>query len=643
MSKTRNRKKPEKMSPVKINTTFRKKLAVLFFAAMLALVALIVRITYINVTKGEEYKRIVLGNIQQQYESRVLPFKRGDITDRNGTLLATSERVYNLVLDCTVVNYESEDDDGNKQQLYKEPTVDALVEKFGLKKDDILKILESRETEKSQYQILVRDVTMAQKEEWEEYCDPPEEMVMTKDELVKRSHINGIWFEESYKRIYPQNSLACDTIGFTYAVNEASWGIEGYYSDVLNGVNGRRFGYFNSDADVEQTIIEPINGNNVISTIDVNIQEIIRGAIQDFQKTHQDGPNKTNGAKTIAVVVLDPNTGEILGMDSSDWYDLNDPRDLTGIVSRAELATMTEKEEVEKMNEIWRNYCVSDAYEPGSVVKPMTVAAALETASVNDTQKFLCDGGQDFNGIYVQCSIYPDAHGRLDIYGAIANSCNDCIMQIVKREGLQTFLRYYSYFNFGAYTGIDLPGENPGIMYTAEGMGEMELATASFGQGWTCTMIQEASAIASLINGGYYYKPHVVSAITDQSGNIVERYEPVVERQTVSKKTCEMIKKAMGKSVTEGTGVYSKVDGYSMGGKTGTAEKLPRGNGAYLTSFIGFAPLNDPEVLVYVIVDEPNVEEQDNSQFAQSIAYQVFTELLPYMGLFPDEVLASAE
>ncbi len=637
MSKTGRQAKAERFSPIRINTKFRKKLVVLFFAAILALVALVGRITYINVTRGEDYRRIVLSNIQQQYESRTLPFKRGDITDRNGTLLATSERVYNLVLDCTVVNYETEDDDGNKIRPYREPTLNALVKQFHLAKKDIEKILDTRETQNSQYQILVHDVTMAQREEWENYVEPPEDLPMTKEERLERASIHGVWFEESYKRIYPQNSLACDLIGFTYAVNEASWGIEGYYSDTLNGVNGRRFGYFNSDADVQQTIIEPVNGNNVISTIDINIQEIIREAIQAFETKYSTGPKKgVKGAKNICVIVMDPNNGEILGMDSNNWYDLNDPRDLSGILNQADLANMTDEEKVEKMNEIWRNFCVSDAYEPGSVVKPLTVAAALETASITEKDRFECDGGEEVRGTYVKCAIWPDVHGKLDFYGAIANSCNDCIMQIVKKEGYETYLKYFSYFNFGEDTGIDLPGENPGIVYTENNMGEMELATASFGQGFTCTMIQEASAIASLINGGYYYRPHVVSAVTDETGNIVERVDAVVERQTVSKKTSDMIKTAMGKTITEGTGEYTRITGYSMGAKTGTAEKLPRGTGDYLTSFIGFAPLNDPRVLVYVIVDEPNVAEQDSSLFAQEVARDILVELLPYLGLFPD-------
>ncbi len=604
---------------------------------MLALVCLTIRITYINATSGEAYKRIVLSTVQQQYQNSIIPYKRGDITDRNGTLLATSERVYNLILDCVVVNYETEDEDGEKIKPYKETTVNTLYEQFGISKKKITDILEGEETKNSRYQVLLDDVTMTEKEAFEAYCDTDNE-ALTKEQKKERSYINGIWFEESYRRIYPQNSQACDVIGFTYDQNEASWGIEGYYSDVLNGVSGRKFGYFNSDADVEQTIIEPVNGNNVISTIDMNIQEIVRKAIEDFQKAHQDGPNNTKGAKNTAVIVMDPNSGEILAMDSSGWYDLNDPRDLTGIVSAMELAGMSEEDQVERMNEIWRNFCISDAFEPGSVVKPLTIASALEVASITTADKFTCDGGETISGVDVHCTAFPGSHGKLDVYGAIAYSCNDILMQIVKREGASAFLNYYSYFGFGSRTGIDLPGENAGIMYSIDGMGDLELATSSFGQGFTCTMVQEASAICSLINGGYYYKPHIVSAITDAAGNIVERYDSVIERQTVSRSTCEIIKGCMGEAVTEGTAQHLKVEGYSMGAKTGTAEKLPRSALNFLTSVIGFAPLDNPKVLVYVVVDEPNVAQQDSSEFAQDIGHQIFEELLPYLGIYPDEV-----
>ena len=637
-----SRKKKSKISrfPVKkINTKISRKLVGLFSLVILALLALLVKITIINASEGNDYKRIVLQNTQQQYVNRTIAFKRGDIIDRNGTILATSERVYNVILDCEVVNYEVTDDEGNTTQPYIEPTIKALVEEFSIDEDDIRQRLTSEDTKHIRYQIIKKNISIEEKQAFEDATSTSDEN-LSAEEKKERQNINGIWFEETYQRVYPQNSMACDLIGFTNSSDDASWGIEGYYNDVLKGTNGRTFGYFNSDSDVEQTIIEAKDGNNVISTIDANIQQIIRSAIQTFQSQHTGEPNNTNGAKNIAVVVMDPNNGEILGMDSSDWYDLNNPRDLSGIVDEATLSTMSDEQKNEKLNEIWRNYCVSDAFEPGSTFKPFTVAGALETGKVTTSDKFTCDGYEYINNLMIRCSVYPESHGELDTAGALINSCNDALMQMASKLGTDDFLRYQDVFNFGTKTGIDLPGENSGIIYTSDTMGDIELATSSFGQGFTCNMIQEAAAMSSLINGGYYYKPHVVKSVTDSSGNQIRSIDKVVERQTVSSEISDFIRQTLGTTVESGTGQEAKVVGYSMGGKTGTAQKVPRDSGNYLVSFIGFAPVEDPQVLVYVIVDEPNVEKQDTSSYAQQIAKQIFTELLPYMNIFPDDLEA---
>ncbi|HIS81306.1 MAG TPA: cell division protein FtsI [Candidatus Scatomonas merdavium] len=621
-----------------------KKLVGLFLAVILALVGLAVRITYINATEGEQYSRIVLSQAQQQYESRTIAFKRGDIVDRNGTVLATSERVYNLILDCLVVNDVTQDAEGNDVQKYVEPTVKALVEVLGMDEEDIRSRLESDETKNSQYQVLATNLSIEEKTKFEEYLDveSEENEDLTEDEILERQNVKGVWFEEDYQRVYPLNSLACDLIGFTYSDNEADWGIEGYYSSVLNGTDGRQFGYLNSDADVEQTIIPAQDGNNVVSTIDVNIQQIIRDALETFEAEMAGGPNGDQAAKNVGVVVMDPNSGEILGMDSSGWYDLNNPRDLSSFYTQEEIDAMDNEATVEALNAIWRNFCISDAYEPGSTVKPMTVAAALETASISTSDNFYCDGYQMVANQRIRCSVYPDSHGDQTLEETLAHSCNDAMMQIGADMGADTFLRYQDLFNFGSKTGIDLPGENTGILHTTDSMGEAELATSSFGQGFTCTMVQEAAAFCSVINGGYYYKPHVVSSITDSSGAVVETIDSVVERQVISSSVSDTVREYLG-SVLEsgGTGTAAKVEGYSMGGKTGTAQKIPRDAGTYLVSYIGFAPLDDPQVVVYVVVDEANSDNQSNSAYAQSIAKNIFTELLPYMNIFPDEGTAS--
>lgn len=624
----------------KINKQISKKLVGLFFCVVLALVALAIRITYINITNGAEYSRIVLQSNQQQYGNRTIAYKRGDILDRNGNILATSERVYRLILDCSVVNYEVQDDNGDTTQPYVEPTIAALVKFFGLDEDELRQTLTADETKDSQYQVLKTDVTIEEKEKFEDYTDLSDKektAEMSDEEYDSRYYVNGVWFEESYDRVYPQNSLACDLIGFTNSSNEADWGIEGYYSDILNGTNGRRFGYFNSDSEVEQNIIDPEDGDNVISTCDINIQEIVRGAIEDYMTAY--ASEDKAAANNVAVLVMDPDNGEILAMDSTGWYDLNDPRNLSNYTDEATLSTLTDEQQLDMLNEMWRNYCISDAFEPGSTFKPVTVAAALETGAISEDSTYVCDGYEDINGQIIRCSAFPDYHGELDVAGGLINSCNDVLMQISYSLGQDSMLRYQSLFNFGSKTGVDLPGENSGILYDINSMGEIELATTSFGQGFTCTMVQEASAISSLINGGYYYTPHVVKTITDSDGNIVKNIDGTVQKQTVSKEISDYIRETMGQVVESGTGTGVQVDGYSIGGKTGTAQKIPRSDNKYLVSFIGFAPLDDPEVLVYVIVDEPNVADgvQADSSYAQVIAKQIFTELLPYMNIDPDK------
>ena len=632
--RSKRRKKRNPFLIRKINSRMSVKLVGLFGAVVLALVALSIRITYINASEGNQYKKQVLSQSQQKYESRVIPFKRGDILDRNGAVLATSEKVYKIILDCKVVNSKED---------YIEPTIKAMVEILGIDEAVIREKLENENTKSSQYQIMKTNVPITTKKEFEQYTDVTSEeakQTLTAEERSERSKIKGVWFEENYLRTYPLGSVACDLIGFTYTGDTADWGIEGYYSSTLNGVNGRQYGYFNSDADVEQTIIEPENGNSVISTIDVNIQQIVEKHIQTLMDALMYGPNGDKGAENIGVIVADPNNGDILAMASSDPYNLNSPRELENFYSAEEIAAMDNDEMLNALYGIWKNYCISDAFEPGSTVKPLTVAGALQSNSILSSDTFECDGYQMFGDTRIRCAVYPGAHGTETLSDLIADSCNDGLMQIGAQMGAQEFLKYQKIFNFGSSTGIDLPGEASGLIHSESALSKQstELACAAFGQGYTCTMLQEIMAICSVINGGYYYQPRVVDKVLDENGSVVKTMEPVVSRQTISSDVSALIRQYMG-AVCEkgGTGYGAKVDGYSMGGKTGTAEKIPRGEGNYLVSYIGFAPLDDPQVLIYVIVDEPNVESQADSSYAQYIAQAVLDEILPYMNIYPDE------
>ena len=613
------------------------KLVWLFGIVVLAFVGLGIRITVINASQGKQYSKQVLSQSQQKYDSRVIPFKRGDITDRNGVVLATSEKVYKVILDCKVVNTKEE---------YVEPTITALVDVLGLDEETIREKLEDETTKSSQYQILQSNVSINQKKAFEDYTDVSSDEAketLTKEEIAERSIVKGVWFEEDYRRVYPLNSTASHLVGFTYTGNTADWGLEGYYSSTLNGVNGRQFGYYNSDDDVEQTIIDPVNGNSVQSTIDLNIQQVVEKYIDKFMTGMANGPRGEQGAANVGVVVANPKNGEILAMATDNPYDLNNPRDLTPYYSDEEIQEMKDKDGgtmLKALYGIWQNYCISDAFEPGSTVKPLTIGAALDADVVQPTDTFVCDGYQKFGDTMIRCSIYPRAHGTETLSDLIKHSCNDGLMQIGALLGPEEFLKYQKIFNFGSTTGIDLPGEATGILHSEENLssGSTELASASFGQGYTCTMIQEIAAICSAINGGYYYQPHVVSKIMNEDGDVIKDIQPVVTKQTVSSDVSALIRQYMGAVMeSDGTGATAKVDGYSMGGKTGTAQKYPREDKKYLVSFIGFAPLDDPQVVVYVVVDEPNAESQADSLYAQYLYKGIMTEILPYLNIFQDE------
>ena len=613
------------------------KLVWLFGIVVLAFVGLGIRITVINASQGKQYSKQVLSQSQQKYDSRVIPFKRGDITDRNGVVLATSEKVYKVILDCKVVNTKEE---------YVEPTIKALVDVLGLDEETIREKLEDKTTKSSQYQILQSNVSINQKKAFEDYTDVSSDeakKTLTKEEIAERSNVKGVWFEEDYRRVYPLNSTASHLVGFTYTGNTADWGIEGYYSSTLNGVNGRQFGYYNSDDDVEQTIIDPVNGNSVQSTIDLNIQQVVEKYIDKFMTGMANGPRGEQGAANVGVVVANPKNGEILAMATDNPYDLNNPRDLTPYYSNEEIQEMKDNDGgtmLKALYGIWQNYCISDAFEPGSTVKPLTIGAALDADVVQPTDTFVCDGYQKFGDTMIRCSIYPRAHGTETLSDLIKHSCNDGLMQIGALLGPEEFLKYQKIFNFGSTTGIDLPGEATGILHSEENLssGSTELASASFGQGYTCTMIQEIAAICSAINGGYYYQPHVVSKIMNEDGDVIKDIQPVVTKQTVSSDVSALIRQYMGAVMeSDGTGATAKVDGYSMGGKTGTAQKYPREDKKYLVSFIGFAPLDDPQVVVYVVVDEPNAEYQADSLYAQYLYKGIMTEILPYLNIFQDE------
>ena len=620
-----------------LTNRMKRKLALLFTIIVLALIGVNVRLAYINKTNGDKYTKRVLA--QQDTNSTLLPYRRGDILDRNGTILATSEKVYNLILDPKVLSQNADEEDPDKDCV--EPTLQALVQYFGLDEAELRATYNDRID--SSYVVLLRQLT---KDEISEF-----EALMEDDEAGAR--IKGVWFEDSYIRRYPYDSLACHVIGYTVTGNQGQTGIEQEYSDVLNGTNGRSYKYLNEDLEQSTMVRQPTDGNTVVSTIDATLQEIVEKYIDKFIEDYTNKNTEGPAAKNIGVIMMNPQNGEILAMASDVDYDLNNPHDLVenGYLTQEEADAMSEEELLDARNQMWRNFCISDGYEPGSTVKPLTVAAALELGVVSDSSTFVCDGGQTVveGQPRIKCAKRA-GHGLITLEGALMFSCNDALMQIGAMLGYENYLKYQEIFNFGLKTNIDLPGEanNATTVFNEDTLGVTELATSSFGQGYNTTMIQVASAFSSVINGGYYYQPHVVKKILDADGGTVETIGATLVRQTVSEKTSSLIRQYLyhtmyGEADSNGnnaTGRNARVAGYAMGGKTGTAQKIPRSDRKYLVSFIGFAPVDNPQVVCYVVVDEPNAADataQASSSFAQEIFKNIMTEAMPYLNIYATE------
>ena len=600
----------------------QKKLIVMFSAITVLLTGLIGRLMYIEYTSGDKYEKIVLS--QQEYDSQTIPYQRGDIVDSKGTVLATSIAVYNVILDCSVMTSKEE---------YIEPTIQALASCF----EDIDSSTlygYAKDQKDSRYIVLKKKASY-------EEIQPFVEMQEATDEKGKKTNpdIKGVWFEKEYQREYPYGALASSIVGFTASGNVGVNGLEQYYNETLNGVDGREYGYLNTDNNFEKTIKAAKNGNTVVSTIDSHIQSVVEQKIADFNEAYTGNFREGEpGASHVGVLIMNPNNGDVLAMANYPNYDLSNPRDLSAYYTQEEIDAMDEDAQMDALNQLWQNFCTTYTYEPGSTAKPFTVAAGLETGKVSTGDSFYCDGYEHVGGHDIHC-VNRSGHGMETLEQTLMNSCNDAMMQISYRLGSDIFTKYQQIFGFGQRTGIDLPGEarTDSLIYTADNMGPVDLATNAFGQNFNTTMIQLATAYCSLVNGGSLYQPHVVKRITDEAGNTISEVSPTLLRETVSKSTSDALKQYMYSTVTGGTAVTAKVDGYSMGGKTGTAQKAGRDGVNYLVSFIGFAPVENPQLVIYCVVDEPNVAEQFHSTYAQNIVREILEEVLPYMNIYRDE------
>lgn len=603
----------KKKQPVKFTRGMSRRLLFIFGVVVIGLVILCGRLIYIHANEGDDYTIKVLE--QQNYSSKTIPYKRGDIVDRNGVVLATSIKVYNLILDPKIIL----SDDGK----YVDATLEALNVCFGYNIAELNSLINENSTRS--YYVYKKKLTY---EEIQQFLE-------MQQDTENYPNIQGVWFESEYERKYPFSSLACNIIGFTSSGNVGTWGIEEYYDEYLDGVDGREYGYVNNDNIMEQVKKAPENGNSIVSTIDFNIQTIVEKWIAYYRELYT--------PENLGVIIMDPNSGEILAMAGQNTYDLNNPRDLSAYYTEEELAAMTDEETLDALNKIWRNYCISDSYEPGSTAKPFTVAAALEEGNVASNSKLLCDGKEFVGGWTIKCH-KKSGHGEISLQQAIAYSCNDAMMQLGVLQGVETFVDYQNRFSFGTKTGVDLPGEaSCETLIKDESMGASDLATNTFGQNFNTTMIQLATAFSASINGGYYYQPHVVKQILNDNGGVVESFDKKLVKQVVTKETSDILKEGLRMCVESGTGTKVAIDGYTISGKTGTAEKYPRGNGEYLLSFIGFAPYDNPEVVCYVILDNPVVEGSQSTGQVLEIWKNIMTEVLPYMDIFEEDQIVNNE
>ena len=592
----RRRGKPKRFSRKMCITVF-----LVFCVCLFTFGVLLFKIYRINSKDGDRYRKEALS--QQSYTNTVLNYQRGDVKDRNNTTLAVSVRKYDLVLEPRTLG---------KDEKKKQATVDAIAKTFGVALSVVEEVIQKKPNSMYEHIDGLKEL--------------PAKKVDKFKKQIKKERLEGVWFEEVYKRNYPLKTVGASIIGFMNSNNQGTYGVEEQYNSVLNGTTGREYGYFDSNMNLQRTIKEAKDGNSVVLTIDANVQKIIEDEIADFQK------NGT-GAKTIAMMVMNPKNGEILAMASNSTFDLNDPQNLASMYSEQKIAAMTDKEKNENLLSMWANFCVGSAYEPGSTFKPFTIAAALDENIISGKSTFQCNGVKKVADREIHCS-NRNGHGMLDLRHALMESCNAALMDIGLALGRNKFSKYNKLYGFGQRTGVDLPGETSGLIHTKEELNPVELATSSFGQTQTVTMVQMLSGFSSLINGGNYYQPHLVKEIQNSNGDVVKTIDPVVVKRTTSEDTSSKLRSYLKSTVEEGTAAPAQVKGYSIGGKTGTAEKRPVSAKKYLVSFIGCEPAEDPEVAYYVIIDEPHVKDQAHSTYATEFSSKVMKRVLPFLGQY---------
>ena len=577
----------------------RMKLITLFF--LVGVLVLLVRLAWIQFVRGEEYSQMAA---EQQTRDSVISAKRGSIYDRNLKILAQSASAERVTL--------------NPQEIAKskneEEVVSTLVKILGVDEQNLRKQI-SRTNRQS--------VVVAKQVE------------KSVADQIRSEKLSGVYFEEDSKRYYPYGSLAAQVIGFTGSDNQGLEGLENVLDEQLRGVDGRIVAakdVANNEMPFKyENYIEPQDGKGVVLTIDETIQRYTEKHLQQAYEENLLG----NGG---AAIVMDPNTGEVLAMAVVPTYDLNSPRVITDQLLLEQLDALELEGEAytEAYNKavwkMWRNKAVVDSYEPGSTFKTIVASAALEEGVATPQDVFSCSGVRQVANRSIHCWQHA-GHGEETFAQGLMNSCNPFVMELASRLGATTFQKYYKAFGLTEKTGFTIPGESAGTFH--QKLGVVDLATSSFGQTFTITPLQLISAVSAVVNGGNLMKPRIIKAYTDAEGNVIETFDPELVRSVISKETSVLMRGMMERVVAEGTGKGGYVAGFRIGGKTGTSEKLPRGSGEYIASFVGVAPADNPQLVCLLLLDEPHAGATGGGAIAAPAVGRIFEDVLPYLGYAP--------
>lgn len=576
--------------------TTKKRLVVMLLSVSLVAFILLLRLGYIQIVKGDELKKDVL---EQWAKDIPISAKRGNILDRNGKELAVSVSSY--MVDCIPADV-------------KEPTkaAEIVAKVLDIEKDDVYKKLTKR-------QSIVKIARWISDEQANK---------------LRKADLEGIVIVPDNKRYYPYGNFASYILGFTNIDNKGLYGIEKTYDKFLTGIQGRLVQNTDSfgrqlPGDVER-LVEPESGLDIVLTIDETIQHIAEKAALEAQVK--------NKAKRVAILIMEPKTGNILAMATKPDYDPNEPRSPITEDQKQQWENLTQQQLVKEWNQIWRPYPISDNYEPGSTFKIITAAAGLEDGVVSPDSTFHCDGfvRQVKSPKPIKCWRYYRPHGTQTFVEGAENSCNEVFVEVGLRLGKDKMYEYVKNFGFGEKTGIDLNSEAYGIVTPVNYIKEVKLATMSFGQGISVTPIQLITAVSAVANGGKLMEPKLVKELKDQDGNVVHEFKPEVRREVISKETSDTMLEILRSVVDNGTGRNAYSPGYRVGGKTGTAQKVIDGryaSGKYIASFSAIAPTDDPKITVLVMIDEPSTGMYYGGLIAAPVAGQVVKETLDYLDL----------